>query len=101
MIGPLRKPLSGRDAAFFDAMARALALGRCGPHLDRSSVCWMKKADVIRLCRALGVPFELTLSCMQPMMAAIAAAAVSRRERIEAFREAGETDPAEASSLEP
>ena len=48
----------------------------------------------------LGVPFELTLSCMQPKNGRHCGRCSKCRERIEAFGEAGETDPA-ALSLEP
>jgi len=55
----------------------------------------MKKADVIRLGRSLGVPFELTLSCMQPKNGRHCGRCSKCRERIEAFREAGENDAAD------
>jgi 7-cyano-7-deazaguanine synthase len=101
MIGPLAgNPFPDATPQFFHAMARAVALGRGGQILIEAPFAEMKKADVIRLGRSLGVPFELTLSCMQPKKGRHCGRCSKCRERIEAFREAGEADPA-ALSLEP
>jgi 7-cyano-7-deazaguanine synthase len=101
MIGPLAgNPFPDATPQFFDAMARALALGLGAPISIEAPFAEMKKADVIRLGRSLGVPFELTLSCMQPKNGRHCGRCSKCRERIEAFGEAGETDPA-ALSLEP
>jgi 7-cyano-7-deazaguanine synthase len=53
----------------------------------------MDKADVIRLGSALGVPLELTLSCMQPRDGLHCGRCSKCRERRDAFREAGIEDP--------
>ena len=101
MIGPLAgNPFPDATPQFFHAMARALALGLGAPISIDAPFAEMKKADVIRLGRSLGVPFELTLSCMQPKNGRHCGRCSKCRERIEAFREAGETDPA-ALSPEP
>ncbi|MBW8712705.1 MAG: 7-cyano-7-deazaguanine synthase, partial [Acidobacteria bacterium] len=101
MIGPLAgNPFPDATPQFFDAMARALALGLGAPISIEAPFAEMKKAEVIRLGRLLGVPFELTLSCMQPKNGRHCGRCSKCRERIEAFREAGETDPA-ALSLGP
>ena len=55
-----------RPREFFAAMARALSLGLAWQIAIEAPLASMHKADVIRLGPALGVPFELTLSCMQP-----------------------------------
>src|SRR3954462_3060839 len=95
MIGPLAgNPFPDATPQFFHAMARALALGLGAPISIEAPFAEMKKADVIRLGRSLGVPFELTLSCMQPKNGRHCGRCSKCRERIEAFREAGEADPA-------
>ena len=53
----------------------------------------MHKADVIRLGESLGVPFELTLSCMQPVNGLHCGRCSKCRERRDAFVEAGVEDP--------
>jgi 7-cyano-7-deazaguanine synthase len=70
VIGTLaHNPFPDATAEFRDAMARALSLGLAhnlrieAPYADTS------KAEVIRRGAALGVPFELTLSCMAPQSA--------------------------------
>lgn len=66
-LGPLAgNPFPDARPEFFDAMRQALSLG-----LDRkvsivTPFAGMQKEDVIRLGIELGVPFELTLSCMNP-----------------------------------
>ena len=50
--------------------------------------------DVIRKGMALGVPFELTLSCMQPANGKHCGRCSKCRERREAFVAAGVADPA-------
>jgi 7-cyano-7-deazaguanine synthase len=95
MIGPLAgNPFPDATPQFFDAMARALTLGLGAPISIYAPFAGMTKADVIRIGRALGVPFELTLSCMQPSNGRHCGRCSKCRERIDAFREAGETDPA-------
>jgi 7-cyano-7-deazaguanine synthase len=96
MIGPLGgNPFPDATPVFFDTMGRALAIGLDAPISIDAPLASMKKADVIRLGRALGVPFELTLSCMQPKDGRHCGRCSKCRERIEAFREVGEQDPAE------
>ena len=96
MIGPLAgNPFPDATPQFFHAMARALALGLGAPISIEAPFAEMKKADVIRLGRSLGVPFELTLSCMQPKNGRHCGRCSKCRERIEAFREAGENDAAD------
>lgn len=68
VMGPLvGNPFPDARPVFFDAMAQAMSLG-----LDRQIevatpfASW-RKEDVIRRGRELGVPLEMTLSCMNPM----------------------------------
>jgi 7-cyano-7-deazaguanine synthase len=53
----------------------------------------MDKSDVIRLGVELGVPLELTLSCMNPRNGLHCAQCSKCRERRDAFRKAGVADP--------
>ena len=96
MIGPLSgNPFPDATPAFFDTMARALSIGLDASISIEAPFAAMTKADVIRLGRSLGVPFELTLSCMQPRDGRHCGRCSKCRERIDAFREVGERDPAE------
>ena len=102
VIGTLaHNPFPDATAEFRTAMARALSLGLAhrlqidAPYADTS------KAEVIRRGAALGVPFELTLSCMNPVQSAVGnrQSAVhcgecsKCRERHDAFIDAGVRDP--------
>lgn len=100
-LGPLSgNPFPDARPAYFRAMAEALSLG-----LDHSIevvtpfLSWHKQ-DVIRRGVELGVPLELTLSCMNPGAGGAAGAAPVHcglcskcRERRDAFAAAGITDP--------
>jgi 7-cyano-7-deazaguanine synthase len=99
MIGPLAgNPFPDATAVFFETMGRALSIGLDAPITIDAPFVSMKKADVIRLGRALGVPFELTLSCMQPNDGRHCGRCSKCRERIEAFREVGAEDGAKYAS---
>jgi 7-cyano-7-deazaguanine synthase len=96
MIGPLAgNPFPDATPAFFETMARALSLGLDAPISIVAPFAAMEKADVVRLGLSLGVPFELTLSCMQPKEGRHCGRCSKCRERIEAFRDVGARDPAE------
>jgi 7-cyano-7-deazaguanine synthase len=95
-IGPLAgNPFPDASPAFFEAMAGALSTGLNWPISIEAPFAAMRKADVIALGRSLGVPFQLTLSCMQPRNGQHCGRCSKCRERIEAFEEAGLKDPAE------
>jgi 7-cyano-7-deazaguanine synthase len=53
----------------------------------------MHKADVVRLGIELGVPLELTLSCMNPRDGMHCGQCSKCRERRDAFNEVGVADP--------
>ena len=96
LIGPLAgNPFPDATPDFFSAMARALSIGLAAPIAIEAPFGSMTKAEVIRLGRSLGVPFELTLSCMQPRAGRHCGRCSKCRERLEAFKEAGEKDPAD------
>ena len=94
LLGPLAgNPFPDATLQFFDAMARALSLGLASPITIETPFASMHKSDVIRLGASLGVPLELTLSCMQPIDGIHCGRCSKCRERREAFSEAGVVDP--------
>ena len=93
-LGPLAgNPFPDARPAFFTAMAEALTLGLDHPIEIARPFEAMHKQDVIALGASLGVPFELTLSCMNPMAGQHCGACSKCRERQQAFAAAGVTDP--------
>jgi 7-cyano-7-deazaguanine synthase len=101
VLGTLgHNPFPDATAEFRLTMARALSLGLAHDLKVDAPYAEMSKAEVIRRGVALGVPFELTLSCMSPVTD-IAGPTLPRhcgacskcRERHDAFVEAGVTDP--------
>jgi 7-cyano-7-deazaguanine synthase len=102
LIGPLAgNPFPDATAEFFSAMGLALSLG-LGKRLDvHAPLMSLHKADVIRAGLALGVPLELTLSCMQPVRGLHCGRCSKCRERRDAFREAGVEDRTDYASRPP
>jgi 7-cyano-7-deazaguanine synthase len=67
VIGTLgHNPFPDATPEFRAAMTRALSLGLAHPLQIDAPYAGTGKAEVIRRGAALGVPFELTLSCMNP-----------------------------------
>jgi 7-cyano-7-deazaguanine synthase len=73
-------------------MARALSLGLDHPIEVVTPFLSLDKTEVIRLGLELGVPLELTLSCMNPQQGRHCGQCSKCRERRDAFREAGVRD---------
>ena len=93
-LGPLAgNPFPDATPEFFEAMGRALSLGLGTAISIVAPFATMDKAEVIALGRTLGVPLELTLSCMQPVGGLHCGRCSKCRERRDAFREAGVADP--------
>jgi 7-cyano-7-deazaguanine synthase len=93
-LGPLAgNPFPDARPAFFAAMAEALSLGLEHPLVIVRPFEAMHKEDVIRLGASFGVPFELTLSCMNPRDGVHCNACSKCRERQQAFAAAGIVDP--------
>jgi 7-cyano-7-deazaguanine synthase len=93
-IGPLAgNPFPDATPDFFAAMTRALGLGLDFALTIATPFRDMHKSDVIALGRELGVPFELTVSCMRPVNGVHCGACSKCRERHDGFLEAGITDP--------
>ena len=94
LIGPLAgNPFPDATAEFFAAMERALSLGLGTQITIEAPYSQLHKADVIRRGTTLHVPFELTLSCMQPVDGWHCGRCSKCRERRDAFVEAGFKDP--------
>jgi 7-cyano-7-deazaguanine synthase len=96
-LGPLAgNPFPDASPAFFDLMSRALALGLDEPIDVSTPFVSLHKEDVIRLGASLGVPLELTLSCMSPVdgLLPVHCGLCSKcRERRDGFEAAGIDDP--------
>ena len=103
-LGPLAgNPFPDATSQFFDAMARAMSLGLAHEIRIDAPFAAKEKSDVITIGRELGVPLELTLSCMNPRLPQGSGGQVSTiehcgtcskcRERRDAFNEAGINDP--------
>jgi len=93
-IGPLAgNPFPDATAGFFEAMGRALSLGLAQPIEVVAPFASMDKSEVIRLGVELGVPLELTLSCMNPQQGLHCGRCSKCRERRDGFADAGVDDP--------
>ena len=93
-LGPLAgNPFPDATPEFFEAMARALGLGLAHHIGIDAPFARKRKSDVIRVGVELGVPLELTLSCMNPKGGFHCGLCSKCRERRDAFNEAGISDP--------
>jgi len=94
LLGTLAcNPFPDATPEFFTGQGRALSLGLGLPIAVQAPFAQMYKADVIRRGVELGLPLELTLSCMQPKDGLHCGQCSKCRERRDAFREAGVEDP--------
>jgi len=93
-LGPLAgNPFPDATEEFFGAMARALSIGLDHPIDVVTPLANMHKADVITVGVSLGVPLELTMSCMNPQGGLHCGRCSKCRERQDGFREARVQDP--------
>ena len=94
LLGPLAgNPFPDATPQFFDTMAQALSVGLAWQVVIETPLAQLHKADVIKRGSALGVPFELTLSCMQPVQGVHCGRCSKCRERRDGFLEAELADP--------
>jgi 7-cyano-7-deazaguanine synthase len=100
LLGPLAgNPFPDATPAFFAALQRALSLGLDRPITIEAPLASLRKADVVRLGAELGVPLELTLSCMQPVDGVHCGRCSKCRERRDAFIESGTEDLTEYAAV--
>lgn len=93
-IGPLAgNPFPDATPEFFDAMARALSLGLAHEILISTPFAEKEKSEVIALGLELGVPLELTLSCMNSKDGIHCGVCSKCRERRDGFNDARVADP--------
>ena len=101
-IGPLAgNPFPDATPEFLAAMGQALSLGLGHRLVIDAPFSAMHKEAVIRLGASLGVPFELTLSCMQPSGGRHCGLCSKCRERRDGFAAAGIRDPTEYAAASP
>ncbi|MFN7978112.1 MAG: 7-cyano-7-deazaguanine synthase [Vicinamibacterales bacterium] len=102
VLGPLAgNPFPDATPAFFAAMAEALSRGLAHVLSIAAPFGTLHKAQVIELGARLGVPFELTLSCMNPVDDRHCGRCSKCRERRDAFAEAAVEDPTPYAAASP
>jgi 7-cyano-7-deazaguanine synthase len=101
-IGPLAgNPFPDATPAFFASMAASASLALAHDLTIAAPFGAMHKADVIRLGSELGVPFALTMSCMNPRSGLHCGVCSKCRERRDGFEEAGIHDPTSYAAPSP
>jgi 7-cyano-7-deazaguanine synthase len=86
-------PFPDATPDFLMTMSKALSLGLAWPVSVETPLATMHKSEVIRRGVELGVPLELTMSCMEPRDGLHCGRCSKCRERRDAFAEAGVPDP--------
>ena len=86
-------PFPDATPEFLMAMGRALTLGLSHEVRVATPLADMHKEQVVQLGAALGVPFQLTLSCMNPRDGKHCGECSKCRERRDAFAQAAIEDP--------
>jgi len=105
-LGPLAgNPFPDARPAFFSTMEQALSLGLDHQIEIATPFLHLEKEDVIKRGVALGVPLELTLSCMSPRLTSglpqHCGLCSKCRERRDAFAAAGVSDPSTYANRSP
>jgi 7-cyano-7-deazaguanine synthase len=92
-LGPLAgNPFPDATPEFFASMARTASLGLAHDIRIDTPFTQKDKSDVITIGVELGVPLELTLSCMNPKDGLHCGLCSKCRERRDAFNDAGVED---------
>src|SRR5262245_45364088 len=101
-LAPLAgNPFPDATPAFFDTFGKALSLGLDAPIEIAAPFGRLHKEDVVKRGAELGVPFELTLSCMNPSGTTHCGLCSKCRERRDAFADAGVPDPTKYANVSP
>ena len=94
VVAPLAgNPFPDATPQFFEALNSAYSLGLGAPVAIAAPFAELHKNDVVKIGAQLGVPFELTLSCMNPSGTTHCGLCSKCRERRDAFQTAGVKDP--------
>lgn len=102
VVAPLAgNPFPDATPEFFEALSAAFSLGLAAPIEIAAPFVRLHKEQVIQLGARLGVPFELTLSCMNPSGTTHCGLCSKCRERRDAFHAAGIEDPTMYASASP
>jgi 7-cyano-7-deazaguanine synthase len=102
VIAPLAgNPFPDATPRFFSALNAAFSTGLAAPIEISAPFAHLHKEDVVKIGAALGVPFELTLSCMNPSGTTHCGLCSKCRERRDAFHAAGIKDPTIYSNASP
>ena len=94
-------PFPDATAEFFSAFGKALSLGLAGPIHIGAPYSHLHKEDVVRIGAQLAMPFDLTLSCMNPSGITHCGLCSKCRERRDAFAAAGVADPTTYANRSP
>lgn len=102
VVAPLAgNPFPDATPQFFDALNTAFSLGLAAPIEVAAPFAHLHKEDVVKIGAELGVPFELTLSCMNPSGTTHCGLCSKCRERRDAFQAAGVRDPTPYANASP
>jgi 7-cyano-7-deazaguanine synthase len=102
VVAPLAgNPFPDATAEFFAAANVAFSIGLDTPIEIQAPFAHLHKADVVKIGARLGVPFELTLSCMNPSGTTHCGLCSKCRERRDAFQAAGVEDPTPYANASP
>ena len=102
VVAPLAgNPFPDATPQFFAALGAAFSLGLAAPIDIAAPFAGLRKEDVVKIGARLGVPFELTLSCMNPSGTTHCGLCSKCRERRDAFQAAGVTDPTTYANASP
>jgi 7-cyano-7-deazaguanine synthase len=102
VVAPLAgNPFPDATPEFFAALNAAFSLGLATPIEIAAPFAKLHKEDVVKIGATLGVPFELTLSCMNPSGMTHCGLCSKCRERRDAFQVAGIKDPTSYANASP
>lgn len=101
-LAPLAgNPFPDATPEFLKSFSHALSLGLDAGIQIVTPFSTLHKEDVVRRGAELGVPFEFTLSCMNPVGTTHCGLCSKCRERRDAFAAAGITDPTSYANRSP